>query len=166
MPDGIRSIDARVALPGVPNQVFCEDRIELGPGSSYETVYVPSAEERSGRHPAFAGLLRDPDTGVPFPGGVIPANRLGGVYAWRIGPLRPVSLGSSASGKATVAPDSLATIYGVNLSSSASAGFCVAQSFRTSAAISRACARFPASAQSVDAFMPGNGSGKRNQTSS
>lgn len=114
-PDGLRAIDARIPIPGIPNQRFCEDRIELGPGSSYETVYVPSAEERSGRHTAFVGLLRDPDSGVPFPNGIIPANRLGGVYAWRIGPLRPVTVVSSASGKGVIAPDSLATIYGVNL---------------------------------------------------
>jgi len=115
MPDGLRAIDNRIPLPAVPNQTFCEDRIGLGPASTYDTVYVPSAEERSGRHSAFSGLLRDPDTGVPFPNGIIPPNRFGGVYAWRIGPLRPVALVSSASGRAVVAPDSLATIYGVNL---------------------------------------------------
>ena len=73
-------------LPAVPNQTFCGS-VTLATGYSVE-AYVPTAEERSGDYSSDSGpseLLLDPASGnLPFPGGYIPANRLGGIYAWRI----------------------------------------------------------------------------------
>src|SRR5262249_38369606 len=55
--------------------------------------YVPTAAEREGKFTAFADQLVDPESVDPsqpqskpelFPGGVIPANRLDTVFAWRI----------------------------------------------------------------------------------
>jgi len=58
------------ALPTVFNQRFC-DQVELAPGL-YANVYVPSAAERAGNFPSFAGMLVDPETHIPFPGGKLP----------------------------------------------------------------------------------------------
>ncbi len=79
---------ATFPLPGEPNEQFCE-RVQLCPGV-YADAYVPTAEERQGGFATFATLLIDPATVDPthpptaFPGGVIPANRLDQVFAWRI----------------------------------------------------------------------------------
>ena len=79
---------ARFPLPGEPNEQFCE-RVQLCPGV-YADAYVPTDEERKGRFAAFATQLIDPlsvdptHPPVAFPGGVIPANRLDLVFAWRI----------------------------------------------------------------------------------
>jgi len=79
---------AQVPLPGEPNEQFCE-RVQLCPGV-FADAYVPTAEERKGRFAAFATQLVDPTSVDPthppvtFPGGVIPANRLDQVFAWRI----------------------------------------------------------------------------------
>ncbi len=59
--------------PSFPNQTFC-GRITLVPGCTAE-VYVPTTEETIGYFPGF--VLVDPLIGVPFPGGFIPASRLG-----------------------------------------------------------------------------------------
>ncbi len=94
---GLRASLGEVPLPGEPNEQFCE-RVQLCPGV-HADAYVPTAEERQGRFAAFATQLVDPatvDTGQPpatFPGGVIPANRLDQVFAWRI---RRVISGSEA----------------------------------------------------------------------
>ena len=129
-PDGLRLV-AGLPMPAAPNQTFC-GRTQLAPGAFYPTVYVPSAEERAGDYHAFSGLLRDPENNQPFPGGIIPASRLGGVYAWRIGPSRLPSIASggviNAIGNRTApvaSPGALISIYGSNLalrSESASPG--------------------------------------------
>jgi len=84
-------ISANLPLPKALNEEYCDASVFLAPTSSYLNVYVPSAAERSGDFSAFAGLLIDPTNNQPFPAGIIPASRLGGIYAFRIGsqPFRP-----------------------------------------------------------------------------
>lgn len=65
-------------------QLFNDRNIELAPGRSFGDVYVPTVEERLAIFSAFAGLLIDPLTGDPFPGGIIPVNRIGSPAALRI----------------------------------------------------------------------------------
>jgi len=76
-------------LPSSPDQVFCGSQVQLAPQQFFSNIYVPSAAERAGIFTAFTGLLLDPLTNQPFPNGVIPATRLGPVYAFRIGPAQP-----------------------------------------------------------------------------
>jgi hypothetical protein len=80
-----------IPLPTVPNQQFC-DQVQLAPGL-YVNAYVPTKAEREGSFPDFEGLLVDPNTNLPYRGGVIapsvpgatnPAGVLGQVFAWRI----------------------------------------------------------------------------------
>ncbi len=128
MPTGLNNIAVQIALPSEPNQLFCGASIEMAPGKSYERVYVPTAAERAGDYSGFSGLLLDPMTNQPFPGGIIPASRLGGVYAWRIsaasGSAIPVIFSGgiiSASNDVAItlgAPGALMTIYGSNLATS------------------------------------------------
>ncbi len=78
------TVPNRIPLPNVPGQQFC-GKVQVGPDALYSGVYVPSASDRSGSFPDFAGLLVDPQTKQPFPGGQIPINLFPQVYAWRIG---------------------------------------------------------------------------------
>ena len=76
---------ARLNLPraDTPNQVY-RDQVQLAPGL-YANAYVPTAAERAGSFPDFAGILVDPDTGAPYPGGTIDSTRFSqGIFAWRI----------------------------------------------------------------------------------
>jgi len=84
---------AGIPLPTVVNQKFCDANVRLQSVVTqlYQNVYVPTAAERAGDFSAFNGLLTDPLTGSPFPGGIIPTSRLGSVYAWRMGPQTPVT---------------------------------------------------------------------------
>lgn len=79
---GLSQISAMIPLPNTPNQQFCQ-QAELAAGF-YVNAYVPTAKELTGSFPDFQGLLIDPATNQPFPQGVIPASRLGAVFAWRI----------------------------------------------------------------------------------
>src|SRR5262249_37245647 len=71
-------------LPNAPNQKYCNP-VELAPGLLAD-AYVPTVEERAGNFSSFGGLLLDPlsDPPEPFPGGIIPTNRLPRPYAWRV----------------------------------------------------------------------------------
>src|SRR5215472_6324744 len=72
-------------LPTSANQKYCGP-VQLAPGLLAE-AYVPTPAERSANFSAFAGLLLDPLTApslTPFPGGIIPTNRLPDPFAWRI----------------------------------------------------------------------------------
>ena len=72
-----------IPLPAIANQKFC-GLVRLSSGITAE-VYVPTAAERGGDFSPFAGLLLDPLAfNAPFPGGVIPSNRIPGTFAWRI----------------------------------------------------------------------------------
>lgn len=70
-------------LPSEPNQQYC-DQVQLASGT-YCSAYVPTAAERRGSFPDFQGLLVDPATLQPFPGGQLQtAIAVGNVFAWRI----------------------------------------------------------------------------------
>jgi hypothetical protein len=77
---------ALVPLPNTTNDTFCDSTVQLAPGQYFSNVYVPTAAERFGDNSGFPSLLYDPLTGLPFPAGIIPASRLYGLFAWRIGP--------------------------------------------------------------------------------
>ncbi len=76
-------------LPAQSNQKFCT-LIRLGP-NLLAWAYVPTAAERAGDFSQFSGVLIDPQSNLPFPGNIIPASRLPGVFAWRIAPTGPAA---------------------------------------------------------------------------
>ncbi|MGH9672571.1 MAG: BACON domain-containing protein, partial [Bryobacteraceae bacterium] len=78
-----------VPLPNSFNTAFCSP-VELAPGQFFD-AYVPTQAERMGDFSSFAAVLLDPRTGQPFPGGMIPINRLGDPFAWRITVLSPAA---------------------------------------------------------------------------
>jgi len=69
-------------LPAGPNQQFC-GTVFLATGVPV-VAYVPTGAERLGNFSPFAGLLTDPASGQPFPGGIIPSSRIPSTLAWRI----------------------------------------------------------------------------------
>ncbi len=75
-----------IPLPTAAGQVFTDTSIELAPGQLFSDVYVQTAADRVGDYSEFIGHLTDPLTGNQFPGGVIPASRLFGLYAFRLAP--------------------------------------------------------------------------------
>ena len=75
-----------IPFPSSLGQVFEDSLIQLAPGKYFSRVYVPTPLDRVGSYPEFAGLLIDPLTGSPFPGGNIPISRLFGYYAFRLAP--------------------------------------------------------------------------------
>jgi hypothetical protein len=79
---GLQALQQQIPLPSAPNQQFCE-QAQLAPGL-YANAYVPTAAERQGDFSAFAGLLVDPVTKLPYKGGIISTRVLGKVFAWRI----------------------------------------------------------------------------------
>src|SRR5262249_22485713 len=84
------TIRLSLPLPQFPNEQFCAE-VMLAPGL-LAVAYVPSAAERAGDFSSFRAPLIDPLIGQPFPNNVIPANRLGSIYAWRIKSFRLVSV--------------------------------------------------------------------------
>lgn len=71
--------------PSPPNQQFC-DQVQLGPGV-YASAYVPTPAELEGDFSDFEGLLINPATSQPYPGGQIPIDPTISrpqVFAWRI----------------------------------------------------------------------------------
>jgi hypothetical protein len=69
-------------LPTEVNEVFC-GTVTLASGYSV-IAYVPTAAERDGDFSAFSGLLIDPNSQAPFPGGYIPVSDFPDPFAWRI----------------------------------------------------------------------------------
>jgi len=109
--------------PSVPNQKYA-DQIQLAPGV-FASAYVPTKEERSGGFPDFLGLLLDPNTWLPFPGGILPsamsgvagANAAGGgsrpsLFAWRISSEPTHTILTLANGLAYTYDASTVSIYG------------------------------------------------------
>lgn len=80
--------------PSSANQEFC-GKVNLG-GGYIVTAYLPTAAERQGDFSSFAGLLINPENNQPFPGGIIPGDLLGQVYAWRI-PAQTITTGSNSA---------------------------------------------------------------------
>jgi Concanavalin A-like lectin/glucanases superfamily/VHL beta domain len=81
---GIQAFQSVIQLPSLPNEQFCNP-VTLETNYTVP-AYVPTAPERGGDFTAYGGLtLIDPLTGQPFPTpNMIPANRIGSVFAWRI----------------------------------------------------------------------------------
>src|SRR5262245_28997659 len=102
-------------MPEAPNQRFCEP-VQLA-STLFAIAYVPTPQERNGDFSPFAGLLIDPLANQPFPGGIIPANRPGGIFAWRIvktvGSLATVSAASYVGTK--LASESIVVTFGSGL---------------------------------------------------
>jgi Baseplate J-like protein len=85
LPSGaLETLKSQFARPQIVNQRFCEE-VELGTGV-YASAYVPTEDEWNLNFPQFDGLLVDPQTGQPYPGGKIPASKApeSQVFAWRI----------------------------------------------------------------------------------
>jgi hypothetical protein len=103
------------------NQQFC-DQVQLVRGV-YANAYVPTDDELNGNFKDFDGLLVDPTTQVPFPGGQIPASAAAGalaapdpnqlqLFAWRISS-QPVHTVLSLANKLAYKYDpATVTIYG------------------------------------------------------
>jgi hypothetical protein len=86
---------ANIPTPYSPNQQIC-GTVYIAPGVRAQ-AYVPTASERAGNFSPFAGELLDPTTGtpnpvfggipigaMPFVAGIIPAARMGTLWAWRV----------------------------------------------------------------------------------
>ena len=71
-----------IPLPAFANQKYC-GLVQLG-SSLFAEAYVPTTPERQGNFNAFSGILVDPSSNLPFPGGIIPSSRLPNPWAWRI----------------------------------------------------------------------------------
>jgi hypothetical protein len=110
---GALAVDPRllslIPLPGEPNQKYC-DQVQLAHGT-YATAYVPSQAERAGDFSVFEGLLVDPQSLQPYPGGKLSPSE-GGVFAWRIS-TEPVHTILKLANKLSYSYDtSTVTIYG------------------------------------------------------
>ena len=88
---GLSALTAQFPVPASTNQTFCDAQVQLAPQQFFPNVYVPTAQELAGNFAAFTGLLLNPATNQPFPGGLIPTGQLGQVFAFRIGAAQPGS---------------------------------------------------------------------------
>ncbi len=73
---------AALPAPDRPNQQYAQ-AVELAAGV-YANAYVPTAGERQGAFPTFAGMVVDPRTEQPLPGGDLSKLLDDGVFAWRV----------------------------------------------------------------------------------
>lgn len=109
-PKGMAAV-LKLKPPDFPNQLY-KDQVQLAPGL-YVNAYVPSAIELKGLFPDFAGLLVDPNTGAPYPGGTIDPKRASqGVFAWRISTEPVHTILTLANDLAYTYDTSTVTIYG------------------------------------------------------
>ena len=107
---GLQKLQQLIPLPGMVNQQFC-DQVQIGPGV-WVNAYVPTADERNGKFPDFAGLLVDPGNGQPYPGGVIPQSLAGQVFAWRVSSAPVHTILTLANALAYKYDSTNVTIYG------------------------------------------------------
>ena len=107
--DGSPSFMNAIAAPAFLNQQF-QDQVQIAPGV-YVSAYVPDADERSGRFPTFDGMLVDPRTQVPYPGGALDWQK-DGVFAWRISTVTPHTVLDLAAPLASTYDRGTVTIYG------------------------------------------------------
>jgi uncharacterized protein (TIGR03437 family) len=101
----LNTIRQSIAPPQILNEQFCAE-VMLGPNLA-AIAYVPSAAERAGDFSAYRLPLIDPVSGQPFPNNVIPANRLGGIYAWRVKSFRIVGADLAITKTASPSPVSI-----------------------------------------------------------
>jgi hypothetical protein len=94
----------------IPNLQFC-DQVQLAP-SFYANAYFPTKDELHGRFPDFTGLLVDPKTNTPYPGGIINDRDLGKVFGWRISSAQVHSILTLANTLAYKYDSTTVTIYG------------------------------------------------------
>lgn len=92
------------------NKEYC-DQIQLAPGV-YVNAYVPSAAESLGDFSAFDGLLVDPDSGIPIPGGQLTPPPKGTLWAWRISSDAVHTILTLANNLAYTYDPNSVTIYG------------------------------------------------------
>jgi hypothetical protein len=107
-----QTLTSQIPLPAVAGQEFC-DQAQVAQGF-YVNAYVPTKGERSGDFSDFEGLLVDPSTGLPYPGGKIPLPSTGAppVFAWRISS-KPIHTILTLANKLAYTYDSTSvTIYG------------------------------------------------------
>ncbi len=97
-------------LAATTNQQFCQP-LRLA-SNLLATAYVPTQNERNGDFSSFAGLLIDPLANLPFPGGIIPANRVGGIYAWRIRANSLAAVSAASYRGTTLARESIVAAFG------------------------------------------------------
>ena len=107
---GLQKLQQLIPLPNMINQQFC-DQVQIGPGV-WVNAYVPTADERNGNFPDFAGLLVDPGNGQPYPGGVIPRSLIGQVFAWRVSSAPVHTILTLANALAYTYDSTNVTIYG------------------------------------------------------
>ena len=105
------AILASLPHPTSFNQQYSR-QVELDDGL-YANAYVPTAGERAGAFPSFAGMLVAPVGHYPFADGTIPQDRLkAGLFAWRIGSDRLHTILTLANGLAYKYDRVGVTIYG------------------------------------------------------
>ncbi|WP_322061180.1 putative baseplate assembly protein [Paraburkholderia sp. J63] len=107
--DGSPSFMAELAAPAFLNQQF-GDQVQIAPGV-YVSAYVPSAAERTGSFASFEGLLVNPLTQIPYPGGMLDW-QTDGVFAWRISTVTPHTVLDLATPLASTYDRGTVTIYG------------------------------------------------------
>ena len=100
---------SQIPLPNELNQQYC-DQAQLAAGT-YANAYVLSAAERDGDFSAFEGLLVDPQSQQPYPGGQLSPQK-GSVFAWRISTQPAHTILQLANTLAYTYDSSTVTIYG------------------------------------------------------
>lgn len=106
---GVPSFFDGIALPATLNQQYA-DQVQLAPGF-YANVYVPTADERAGSFASFDGLLVDPVTHIPYPGGQLNWEK-DRVFAWRITTQAPHTVLDLATPLAYTYERGTTTLYG------------------------------------------------------
>jgi hypothetical protein len=79
---GFADVVSKLTLPKQLNQQYCS-QVELAPGF-YASIYVPTKLEKEGNFSAFEGLLVDPTTFAPVPGGFLRDYLNNNIYAFRV----------------------------------------------------------------------------------
>ena len=100
---------SQIPLPNELNQQYC-DQAQLAAGT-YANAYVPSAAEIAGDFSPFEGLLVDPQSQQPYPGGQLSPQK-GSVFAWRISTQPAHTILQLANKLAYTYDASTVTIYG------------------------------------------------------
>ncbi|HEY1425694.1 MAG TPA: putative baseplate assembly protein [Caulobacteraceae bacterium] len=109
-PAGFPQQLAALPAPTRLDQQFAQP-VQLGSGV-YVNAYVPTAAEKAGDFSAFTGLVVDPTTNAPLPGGDIKSLIAAGFFAWRVSSDTLTTVINLASPLAYSYDRSTVTIYG------------------------------------------------------